>query len=111
MATWSTAIDLVGAGGEPVGFARTLLSHGVADLPPNEIAPDGKRLSTVLTAGSGAWLVELTSDVPGRAQLGVPRGATAPPAADRPVVVAQIRHMLRLDEDLSAFYVLAGADP
>ncbi len=108
---WSTAIQLVGAGGEPVDFARTLLSHGVADLPPNEIAPDGTLLSTVLTAGEGAWLVELTSDGPGRARLRAAAGATAPPTADRPALAAQIRHMLRLDEDLSAFYLVAAADP
>ncbi len=111
MATWSTPIELVGAGGEPVDFARTLLSHGVADLPPNEIAPDGTRLRTVLTAGEGAWLVELTSDGAGRARLGGAAGATAPPTARRRALSAQLRHMLRLDEDLSAFYLVAAADP
>ncbi len=111
MAKWSTAIQLVGAGGEPVDFARTLLSHGVADLPPNKIAPDGTLLSTVLSVGEAAWLVDLTSDGAGRARLGAPAGATAPPTAHRPALSAQIRHMLRLDEDLSSFYLLAGADP
>ena len=111
MGTWSTSIQLVGAGGEPVDFARTLLSHGVADLPPNEIAPNGTLLSTVLNAGEGAWVVELTSDGAGRARLGEGAGATAPPTAHRPTVAAQIRHMLRLDEDLSAFYLVAAADP
>ena len=111
MARWSTAIQLVGAGGEPVDFARTLLSHGVVDLPPNEIAADGTLMRTVLTAGEGAWLVELTFDGEGRARLGAPGDAIAPPAAHRPALVAQIRHMLRLDEDLSAFYLLAAADP
>jgi N-glycosylase/DNA lyase len=111
VARWSTAVQLVGAGGEPVDFARTLLSHGVADLPPNEIAPDGKLLSTVLIAGERAWLVELTADGAGRARLCAPAGATAPPSAHRPALVAQIRHMLRLDEDLSAFYLVAAADP
>ena len=109
MATWSSEIKLVGAGGEPVDFARTLLSHGVADLPPNEIAPDGSRLSTVLAAGHGAWLVEVVSDGPGRARLRA--SATAPPPADRPALIGQMRRMLRLDEDLSDFYLLAGADP
>jgi N-glycosylase/DNA lyase len=104
-------IELVGAGGEPVDFARTLVSHGVADLPPNEIAPDGTLLSTVLIAGQAAWLVELTSDGGGRARLDAPAGATPPPAVQRPVVAAQIRHMLRLDEDLSAFYLVAADDP
>lgn len=111
MARWSTAIELVGAGGEPVDFARTLLSHGVADLPPNEIASDGTLLQTVLTAGDGAWLVKLTSDGAGRAQLGAAAGATAPPTAQRAVLAGQIRHMLRLDEDLSGFYRVAAADP
>jgi 3-methyladenine DNA glycosylase/8-oxoguanine DNA glycosylase len=109
VARWSTAVELVGAGGEPVDFARTLLSHGVADLPPNVIAPDGTLLSTVLTAGEGAWLVELAPDGAGRARLRA--GAAAPPPALRPALVAQVRHMLRLDEDLSAFYLLAAADP
>jgi hypothetical protein len=30
-------LPLVGAGGEPVGFARTIVSHGVAELPPNRV--------------------------------------------------------------------------
>jgi N-glycosylase/DNA lyase len=111
VATWSTAIPLVGAGGEPVDFARTLLSHGVADLPPNEIAPDGTLLTTVLTTGGRAWLVELTAEGAGRARLGAPAGSTAPPPEHRPTLLAQIRHMLRLDEDLSAFYRVAAADP
>jgi N-glycosylase/DNA lyase len=111
VATWSTTIELVGTGGEPVDFARTLLSHGVADLPPNEIAPDGTVLSTVLTAGGAASLVELVFEGAGRARLRAPAGAKAPPSAQRPALVAQIRHMLRLDEDLSGFYLLAGSDP
>jgi 3-methyladenine DNA glycosylase/8-oxoguanine DNA glycosylase len=104
-------LELVGAGGEPVDLARTLLSHGVADLSPNEIAADGTLMRTVLTAGEGAWLVELESDGPGRARLRAPAGATEPPAVHRPALSAQIRHMLRLDEDLSAFYLLAADDP
>ena len=39
------------------------------------------------------------------------RGRGRAPAAVRPALTAQIRHMLRLDEDLSAFYVVAAADP
>jgi N-glycosylase/DNA lyase len=108
---WSTAIQLVGAGGEPVDFARTLLSHGVADLPPNEIAPDGTVLTTALIAGEGTWLVELTSEGAGRARLRAAAGATPPPTTDRPALTAQVGHMLRLDEDLSAFYGVAAADP
>jgi hypothetical protein len=34
---WSAELELKGAGGEPVDFLRTITSHGVADLPPNDI--------------------------------------------------------------------------
>jgi N-glycosylase/DNA lyase len=102
-------IELRGAGGEPVDFARTLLSHGVAELAPNAIAPDGSRLETVLTTAGSAWVVELTSPSPGIAAV---RTATGEPQPEiQPDLIAQIRHMLRLDEDMSSFYALAANDP
>lgn len=109
LSPWSDTIELRGAGGEPVGFARTLLSHGVADLPPNRIAPDGSRMETVLCARGQAWWVELTSPEPGRARLRAL--AAEPPNPAQGELETQVRRMLRLDEDLSAFYAAAGADP
>lgn len=109
--TWSASIPLRGAGGEPVDFARTLLSHGVADLPPNQIAQDGSELVTVLVAGGIAWLVRLRPSGTAHARLDSPALAPAPPKALRASLLAQIRHMLRLDEDLSAFYLAAAEDP
>jgi N-glycosylase/DNA lyase len=97
--TQTAKIELRGAGGERVDLARTLLSHGVADLPPNVIAQDGSRLDTVLPANGAAWRVSLT-----RGAVEVADGAPLEPLA------AQIRHMLRLDEDLSAFYERASQD-
>jgi 3-methyladenine DNA glycosylase/8-oxoguanine DNA glycosylase len=105
------AIELRGAGGEPVDLARTLLSHGVADLLPNTIAADGSRLETVLTAAGGAWLIELLGGAEGEARLQAPAGAPAPNAAARSALLTQIRHILRLDEDLSPFYLAAAAEP
>jgi 3-methyladenine DNA glycosylase/8-oxoguanine DNA glycosylase len=103
-------IPLRGAGGERVDLQRTLRSHGVADLPPNLIAD--ARLSTVLCAGGRAWAVELG---PGgdrqTARLGVAPGATEPSAERWVELAAAVGHMLRLDEDLSAFYAIAAADP
>ena len=106
-AGWSTTIELVGAGGEPVGFERTLLSHGVADLLPNLIEADGSRLDTVLLSGGRAWPVTLERAGPGEARL---RAAGVPPPQRRELL-ARIRHMMRLDEDLSVFYAVAVADP
>jgi N-glycosylase/DNA lyase len=105
----ATSIKLRGAGGEPVDFVRTLLSHGVADLPPNEIAPDGSQLETVLLADGVAWPVGLRPGGVGEARFDTP-GAEPPPRA-RTELLETVRHMLRLDEDLSVFYVAAAADP
>ncbi len=109
-AQWSATIELLGAGGEPVDFPRTLLSHGVADLPPNLIEPDGSRLRTVLPAGGRAWAVELTAPRPGLARAAAD-GGLPPPEAVQSSLLAQLRVMLRLDEDLSSFYRVAAADP
>jgi N-glycosylase/DNA lyase len=100
---WSHELTLRGAGGEPVDFQRTLLSHGVADLLPNRIAPDGSRLDTVLLTTAGPVAVTLTSN---SAQT-----ATLSASGHRDEVVDQVRFMLRLDEDLSGFYAVAKADP
>jgi 3-methyladenine DNA glycosylase/8-oxoguanine DNA glycosylase len=109
--SWSGSIELRGAGGEPVDFARTLLSHGVADLLPNLIAADGSRLETVLSAGGRAWLIELAGTGAGTARVRAPAGAPAPDPQSRAELLAQIRHMLRLDDDLSGFYLAASTEP
>jgi 3-methyladenine DNA glycosylase/8-oxoguanine DNA glycosylase len=107
--TWSRSLELRGAGGEPVDFARTLLSHGVADLPPNAIEPDGSQMVSVLRVDGRAWIIRLSPD--GRRAARLEAAGRVPPASDRPALLAQVRHMLRLDEDLSAFYLAAAADP
>ncbi len=101
--TEASEIELRGAGGEPVDFVRTLLSHGVADLPPNVIAPDGSSLDTVLPARGRAHEVRLLP-----AGAATARIETSGPADE---LAAQVRHMLRLDDDLSAFYARAAGDP
>src|SRR3954470_5499252 len=99
-----TRIELRGAGGEPVDFARTLLSHGVAELVPNVVAEDGSALDTVLGAGGRAWVVRVTPD-------GAHARVEAHPDAPIDALTAVIRHMFRLDEDLSPFYARAAEDP
>jgi N-glycosylase/DNA lyase len=98
-------IELRGAGGEPVDFVRTVLSHGVADLLPNLVAEDGSSLDTVLRAGGRSWAVRVVPDAPGFARLEVAEGA---PVEE---LTAIVRHMLRLDDDMSGFYAVAAADP
>ena len=94
-------LPLVGAGGEPVDLPRTLASHGVASLPPSSIDEETWTLEVTLPSGRGARTARVSRGRRGYARV---EGATKP-------VLAQLRHMLRLDEDLSAFYAVARADP
>jgi N-glycosylase/DNA lyase len=100
---WNVEIELVGAGGEPVDLRRTLASHGVADLPPNEIDADAAALTTTLALPRGATTVQV-----GDGSAGAARVTGEGP---RPDVLDAVRYMLRLDDDLSAFYAVACKDP
>jgi hypothetical protein len=55
-----TDLPLRGAGGEPVDFLRTIALHGVAELPPNELSLEERRLVTTLPVGAGARTVRVT---------------------------------------------------
>jgi 3-methyladenine DNA glycosylase/8-oxoguanine DNA glycosylase len=94
-------LPLVGAGGEPVDFRRTLGSHGVAALPPSRIDEEAWTLEVTLPSGRGARTVRVSEGRPGFAWV---EGATSS-------ILAQLRHMFRLDEDLAPFYALARDDP
>lgn len=107
--SWSESIALRGAGGEPVDFVRTVLSHGVADLPPNVVAPDGSHLETALRVGERAWSIRLVPNGPALARIEAT--GRVPPVPVRPELERQVRHMFRLDEDLSPFYLAAAAEP
>ena len=93
---------LVGAGGEPVDLPRTLASHGVADLPPNAIDDATWTLTTTLALPRGATTVRVG---PGRRGFARVEGSGRSAGA-----LDAIRHMLRLDADLSAFYAVARDD-
>jgi N-glycosylase/DNA lyase len=91
-------LPLVGAGGEPVDLRRTLASHGVASLPPNAIDEQAWTLSATLPEGRA--LVREAS--PGAAAVEIEGDAVR--------VLATVRRMLVLDEDLSPFYARIDGD-
>jgi 3-methyladenine DNA glycosylase/8-oxoguanine DNA glycosylase len=101
--TWSAELELKGAGGEPVDFLRTITSHGVADLPPNDIDLEAGTLTTALALPRGAATIRISAGRTGFASI----EGTGPSTGG----VEAVRHMLRLDADLSAFYTAAAADP
>lgn len=103
-------LSLVGAGGEAVDLRRTFLSHGVASLPPQAIDEDAVTLETTLRLSrSRPRVVLVSAGRPGFARIEV-RGR-APGAAATDEIADGVRRVLRLDEDLSAFYDLAAQDP
>jgi N-glycosylase/DNA lyase len=101
-------LPLVGAGGEPVDFARTIVSHGVAELPPNCLDLQSRTLETTVPVPRGARTVRI-SESHGNADVEIVAGRTSE-TVTRSLATA-LRHMLRLDENLSEFYELCREDP
>ena len=107
-----TAFDLPlrGAGGEPVDLVRTLNSHGFVDLPPMWLAPDHASLELTIPLRRGR--PRTLRIEPGRA--GHARVRVLGPdvsAATSSELARTVRHVLRLDADLSPFYEAAATDP
>jgi 3-methyladenine DNA glycosylase/8-oxoguanine DNA glycosylase len=101
---------LVGAGGEPVDLRRTISSHGVADLPPNRIDEEKWTLELTLPVdGARPRTVIVSAGRPGYGRVDI--AGREPGAAARARLLEAVKHVLRLDEDLSPFYEVALADP
>jgi 3-methyladenine DNA glycosylase/8-oxoguanine DNA glycosylase len=110
--TRATTLDLElrAPGGEPVDLWRTLVSHGFAELSPTVLDEDDRSLAfTVRPPRGRPRRVRVRAGRGKRAKLevfGPPPGPTVAAA-----VVEGTAHVLRLDQDLSAFYRQAAADP
>ena len=102
-------LRLVGGGGEPVDLRRTLASHGVASLPPQRLDDEAWTLEATLPVGGGrARTVRVSAGKRGHAAVELLGGAAG--VRDRERLLGTIRHMLRLDDDLSPFYAVAAGD-
>jgi len=104
---WSATIALKGAGGEPVDLRRTVDGHGLTALPPMTPDADQRGFGIVLRMPRGRPLaVRVREAGKRRVRVTAPAGS---PARQR-AVVDGVRHVLRLDEDLSGFYEQLLAD-
>jgi 3-methyladenine DNA glycosylase/8-oxoguanine DNA glycosylase len=106
----SFEFPLMGPGGEPVDFARTINGHGVTTLPPMQLDETAESLTiTVAPPGFSPRTVTVRSD---RSGFGTAVISGFPPR-DRELsrIRQAVRHILRLDEDLSEFYRAAASDP
>ena len=102
-------MQLVGGGGEPVDFWRTIASHGLVELPPMRVDEERRTLEVTLALARGrARTVELAAGRTGHAVLRV--DGRSPSSRDASELVERVRYVLRLDEDLSPFYALAADD-
>lgn len=103
-------IALKGPGGEPVDLARTLNSHGFAALAPSVPDEGGGSLRTTLRVPGGRpRRVQIGPGGAGRARIRILGPAAGPRV--RAAVLTGVRHVLRLDQDLSAFYAQIAGDP
>jgi 3-methyladenine DNA glycosylase/8-oxoguanine DNA glycosylase len=105
----SIQMRLQGPSGEPVDLWRTLVSHGVAALPPSQLDEDGRMLTvTVPLPRAKPRTIRIREGRRGTARIDV----LGPAPGDR--VKQQLRQvvaqMLNLDEDLSPLYAAAAAD-
>jgi 3-methyladenine DNA glycosylase/8-oxoguanine DNA glycosylase len=100
-------LPLLGAGGEPVDFARTIASHGVAELPPNQLDLGRRVLETTLPIPRGARTIQLT-ERRGKLRIDALAGAVSERARD--ALATTVAHMFRFDEDMSGFYKLVEED-
>ena len=109
MSDWNAEVPLLGAGGEPVDLQRTLLSHGFVELPPMRLEEDVPELELTLALNGKARTVVIDPGRRGHARVSMVGRAPSARAGEQ--VVARVRHVLALDEDLSDFYELVADDP
>lgn len=103
-------VVLKGPGGEPVDLWRTMQSHGVTELPPQFVDPEARTLTTTLAVPGGSpRTVTISAGRSGRAVVAV--NGRLPGAKTNQALLDRVRHILRLDADLSDFYEVAAADP
>jgi 3-methyladenine DNA glycosylase/8-oxoguanine DNA glycosylase len=106
----SIELPLRGPGGEPVDLWRTLVSHGVASLPPSVLDEDARTLTvTVPLRGAKPRTLVIREGPRGAARIEVLGPAPGPrtKAGIREVVA----RMLNLDENLAPLYAVAADDP
>ena len=118
--TTTLELELAAPGGEPVDLWRTLISHGFAELSPTVLDEEARSLAfTVRVPGGRPRRVRVSQGPQTRARGSRTPGGRARlevlgPKPGQRVVRAALEgaaHVLRLDQDLSPFYLRAAEDP
>ncbi len=107
---WTAEFPLVGPAGEVIDIRRVFLSHGIAELPPMRLDQKAWIFEiTVPLARIGARTLVISEARPGHGLISVTGQALTPQVGA--AVMAQVRHVLSLDLDLTPFYAVAAEDP
>jgi len=107
---WTAEFPLVGPAGEVIDLRRVFLSHGIAELPPMRLDQKAWTFEiTVPLAGVGPRTLKISPARPGHGLISVVGQSLTPKIAA--AVMAQVRHVLSLDLDLTPFYAVAAEDP
>src|SRR5262245_7670645 len=89
-------------------FHRTVLSHGWCALLPFELDRNDWVLTRVLELGRARPVTVKISSARRGLKIVTSRAVSDAAAAN---IVRDVRHMLRLDDDLRSFYLVMSADP
>ena len=89
-------------------FKRTAISHGWYDLPPFELHQESWTLTRVIDLGKGQPVTVAISQGKRAVKVNVAR-TVGPRALER--ITRDVRHMLRLDDDMTHFYNAVARDP
>jgi len=93
-----------------IDLRRVFLSHGIAELTPMRLDQKAWTFEiTVPLAGVGARTLKISQARPGHGLVSVVGQSLTPQIAA--AVMAQVRHVLSLDLDLTPFYAVAATDP
>ncbi|HKQ05217.1 MAG TPA: hypothetical protein VJ464_08810 [Blastocatellia bacterium] len=89
-------------------FRRTVISHGWCELPPFDLDRQAWALTRVIATGEARPITVTLSE--GEQAINVTtRRKLSRRAADK--VLRDVRHMMRLDDDMSDFYQLTASNP
>jgi 3-methyladenine DNA glycosylase/8-oxoguanine DNA glycosylase len=103
-------LPLRGPSGEPVDLWRTIVSHGVASLPPAEVDEDARVMTVTVPLPRGRpRTIRLRKGGGGAARVEV-LGPTPSPSAQK-AIRDVLRRMLNLGENLAPLYSVAADDP
>lgn len=86
-------------------FRATVYGHGWSELAPFELDVERWRLNTVFRISPGEAVAGVISEENGRLKTELAR-----PVSTLDSIISDVRHMLRLDDDLSGLYEIIAED-